>query len=112
MSNLYKAGIIMSNKIPVAVLAGTGSVGQRMISLLEGHPWFEVVEVTASERSEGKRYEDACHWFLSKPMPDYVKDMVLLPTAASALSKAKIVFSALPADIAKEIEPDFAKAGM
>ncbi len=102
----------MSNKIPVAVLAGTGSVGQRMISLLEGHPWFEVAEVTASERSEGKRYEDACHWFLSKPMPDYVKDMVLLPTEASALSKAKIVFSALPADIAKEIEPDFAKAGM
>lgn len=102
----------MSNKIPVAVLAGTGSVGQRMISLLDGHPWFEVVEVTASERSEGKRYADACHWFLAKPMPDYVKDMVLLPTAASALSKAKIVFSALPADIAKEIEPDFAKAGM
>lgn len=102
----------MSNKIPVAVLAGTGSVGQRMISLLDGHPWFEVVEVTASERSEGKRYQDACHWFLSKPMPDYVKDMVLLPTKASALSKAKIVFSALPADIAKEIEPDFAKAGM
>ncbi len=102
----------MSNKIPVAVLAGTGSVGQRMISLLDGHPWFEVVEVTASERSEGKRYEDACHWFLSTPMPDYVKDMVLLPTKASALSKAKIVFSALPADIAKEIEPDFAKAGM
>ena len=102
----------MSNKIPVAVLAGTGSVGQRMISLLDGHPWFEVVEVTASERSEGKRYEDACHWFLAKPMPDYVKDMVLLPTAASALTKAKIVFSALPSDIAKEIEPDFAKAGM
>lgn len=102
----------MSNKIPVAVLASTGSVGQRMISLLDGHPWFEVVEVTASERSEGKRYEDACHWFLSKPMPEYVKDMVLLPTEASALHKAKIVFSALPADIAKEIEPDFAKAGM
>ena len=102
----------MSNKIPVAVLAGTGSVGQRMISLLDGHPWFEVVEVTASERSEGKRYQDACHWFLSTPMPDYVKDMVLLPTQASALSKAKIVFSALPADIAKEVEPDFAKAGM
>ncbi len=102
----------MSSKIPVAVLASTGSVGQRMVSLLDGHPWFEVVEVTASERSEGKRYQDACHWFLSKPMPDYVKDMVLLPTEASALHKAKIVFSALPADIAKEIEPDFAKAGM
>ena len=102
----------MSNKIPVAVLAGTGSVGQRMISLLDGHPWFEVVEVTASERSEGKRYQDACHWFLSTPMPDYVKDMVLLPTEAAAVKKAKIVFSALPADIAKGLEPDFAKQGM
>lgn len=102
----------MNNKIPVAVLASTGSVGQRMISLLDGHPWFEVVEVTASERSEGKTYQEACHWFLSKPMPEYVKNMTLLPTKASALSKAKIVFSALPADIAKEIEPDFAKAGM
>ena len=102
----------MSNKIPVAVLAGTGSVGQRMISLLDGHPWFEVVEVTASERSEGKSYQDACHWFLSKPMPEYVKNLEMLPTRASALKKAKIVFSALPADIAKEIEPDFAKAGM
>lgn len=102
----------MSNKIPVAVLASTGSVGQRMISLLDGHPWFEVVEVTASERSVGKKYQDACHWFLSKPMPEYVKEMELLPTQASALKKAKIVFSALPADIAKEIEPDFAKAGM
>ena len=102
----------MSNKIPVAVLASTGSVGQRMISLLDGHPWFEVVEVTASERSEGKTYQEACHWFLSKPMPEYVKNMKLLPTEASALKQAKIVFSALPADIAKEIEPDFAKAGM
>ena len=83
----------MSNKIPVAVLASTGSVGQRMISLLDGHPWFEVVEVTASERSEGKTYQEACHWFLSKPMPDYVKNMKLLPTQASALQKAKIVFS-------------------
>ena len=72
--------MIMSNKIPVAVLASTGSVGQRMISLLDGHPWFEVVEVTASERSEGKTYQEACHWFLSKPMPDYVKNMKLLPT--------------------------------
>ena len=102
----------MSNKIPVAVLAATGSVGQRMISLLDGHPWFEVVEVTASERSEGKTYEESCHWFLAKPMPEYVKKMKLLPTKAEALSKAKIVFSALPADIAKVVEPDFAKKGM
>lgn len=102
----------MSNKIPVAVLAATGSVGQRMISLLDGHPWFEVVEVTASDRSAGKTYREACHWFLATPMPEYVKDMVLLPTEAAAVNQAKIVFSALPADIAKVVEPDFAKKGM
>lgn len=102
----------MSNKIPVAVLAATGSVGQRMISLLDGHPWFEVVEITASDRSAGKTYEESCHWFLSTPMPEYVKKMTLLPTEAAAVNSAKIVFSALPADIAKEIEPDFAKKGM
>lgn len=102
----------MSEKIPVAVLAATGSVGQRMISLLDGHPWFEVTEITASDRSAGKTYEESCHWFLADPMPEYVKKMVLLPTEAAAVTKAKIVFSALPADIAKAVEPDFAKKGM
>src|SRR5436190_773092 len=52
----------MSNKIPVAVLAATGAVGQRFVSLLENHPWFRVVALTASERSEGKRYADAVNW--------------------------------------------------
>lgn len=102
----------MSQKIPVAVLAATGSVGQRMISLLDGHPWFEVVEITASDHSSGKTYQESCHWFLSKPMPEYVKKMVLLPTDAAAIHQAKIVFSALPADVAQVVEPDFAKKGM
>ena len=60
----------MSNKIPVSVLAATGSVGQRFISLLDHHPWFEVVEITASDRSVGKTYEESCHWLLSDPMPE------------------------------------------
>lgn len=101
----------MITKIPVAVLAATGSVGQRFVSLLDGHPWFDLVEVTASDRSVGKTYEESCHWFLPDPMPASVKKMVLLPTEAEALHEAKIVFSALPADVAKIIEPDFAKAG-
>mgnify|MGYP000874269762 CR=1 FL=1 len=102
----------MSNKIPVAVLAATGSVGQRFISLLENHPWFEVVEITASDRSVGKKYVEACHWLLADPMPEAVKELELLPTNAEALSKAKIAFSALPADIAEEVEPGIAHKGI
>lgn len=100
------------HKIPVAVLAATGSVGQRFISLLANHPWFEVAEITASDRSVGQRYEDACHWLLPEPMPERVGKMVLLPTEASTLTRSKIAFSALPADVAKTVESDAAKAGL
>ncbi len=102
----------MSNKIPVSVLAATGSVGQRFISLLDQHPWFEVVEITASDRSVGKTYEESCHWLLSDPMPEYVKKMELLPTDADAIKKSQIAFSALPAEIAMIVEPDFARKGI
>ena len=102
----------MKNKIPVAVLAATGSVGQRFISLLENHPWFEVTEITASDRSVGKTYQEACHWLLADPMPESVKNLVLLPTEANSLQKSAIAFSALPADIAKNVEPDVARNGI
>jgi aspartate-semialdehyde dehydrogenase len=102
----------MKNKIPVAVLAATGSVGQRFISLLENHPWFEVVEITASDRSVGKTYQEACHWLITDPMPESVKNLTLLPTEANSLQKSVIAFSALPADIAKNVEPDFARKGI
>ncbi len=102
----------MKNKIPVAVLAATGSVGQRFISLLENHPWFEVAEITASDRSVGKTYQEACHWLLADPMPESVKKLVLLPTEANSIQKSVIAFSALPADIAKNVEPDFARKGV
>lgn len=102
----------MRNRIPVSVLAATGSVGQRFISLLDNHPWFEVVEITASDRSVGKTYKETCHWLLSEQMPEYVKNLELLPTDAGSLNKSKIAFSALPADIAKAVEPDIAKKGI
>ena len=101
----------MRNKIPVAVLAATGSVGQRFVQLLEGHPWFEVVAVTGSDRSVGQIYGKACHWILSEPMPERVAGFTVLPTAPDAVS-VPLVFSALPADVAKEVEPVFAQAGM
>jgi aspartate-semialdehyde dehydrogenase len=100
----------MSEKIPVAVLAATGSVGQRFIQLLSGHPWFEVAAVTASDRSVGQTYREACHWILTEPMPARVGELVVLPTSADAAA-LPLVFSALPTDVARLKEADFARAG-
>ena len=100
----------MSPTIPVAVLGATGSVGQRFISLLDGHPWFKVVALAASDRSVGRPYGEACRWILSEPMPAWAREMIVVPAAPGSV-EAKIVFSALPADLAKDIEPQFAKAG-
>lgn len=99
-----------SSQIPVAVLGATGSVGQRFISLLDHHPWFEVVALAASDRSVGQRYADAARWILDDPMPDYAKDMIVVPATTQSV-QAKIVFSALHNEIAKELEPQFAQAG-
>jgi aspartate-semialdehyde dehydrogenase len=100
----------MSNRIPVAVLAATGSVGQRFIQLLDCHPYFKVVALTASDRTVGKTYGEACHWILPGDMPEWAKEMVILPTTSESAS-VSLAFSALPADAAVEIEPAFARAG-
>ena len=101
----------MTQTIPVAVLGATGSVGQRFVSLLDGHPWFKVVALAASDRSEGKTYANACRWVLSDPMPDWARSMTLVPAMPQAVAGARIVFSALPAELAKDLEPEFAMAG-
>lgn len=98
------------SQIPVAILGATGSVGQRFISLLDNHPWFKVVALAASDRSAGQKYSDAARWVLDTPMPDYARDMIVLPANTDAV-QAKIVFSALHTEIANELEPAFAKAG-
>ena len=100
----------MEERIPVAVLAATGSVGQRFLQLLNGHPWFEVVSISGSERSIGMRYHEACHWGLSEPMPNWVRDMVVVPSTPDAI-KTPVVFSALPTNNAQTIEPAFAQSG-
>ncbi|KAF0111923.1 MAG: aspartate-semialdehyde dehydrogenase [Chloroflexi bacterium] len=100
----------MSSRIPVAVLAATGSVGQRFIQLLDNHPFFKVEALTASDRTVGQSYEQACHWILSGDMPDWARRMVIQPTVpASAV--VPLAFSALPAEAAVEVEPAFARAG-
>lgn len=95
--------------IPVAILGATGAVGQRFVSLLDGHPWFRVTALMASERSAGRRYGDAVRWFLEQPMPDYARDMEIM--ACRPGPEARVVFSGLDASVAGEIEEDFARAG-
>ena len=70
----------MSDKLKVGILGGTGMVGQRFISLLENHPWFEVTTIAASPRSAGKTYEEAIgdRWKMTTPMPDAVKNIVVM----------------------------------
>ena len=70
----------MSEKLKVGILGATGMVGQRFITLLENHPWFEVVTLAASAHSAGKTYEEAIggRWALDVPMPGEAKDMVVL----------------------------------
>jgi aspartate-semialdehyde dehydrogenase len=94
---------------PVAVLGATGAVGQTFIRLLADHPWFEVAEVAASERSEGKRYADAASW-IEGTMPDAVKDMIVQPTDPSRI-RSMITFSALDSSVAGDAEKAFACAG-
>jgi aspartate-semialdehyde dehydrogenase len=100
----------MSNKIPVGVLAATGSVGQRFIQLLDNHPWFEVTMLSGSDRTQGQTYGEGCNWLLADPMPEWASKLPVLPTNPDAIT-TPLVFSALPADIAKDVEPAFAKAG-
>lgn len=97
-------------KTKVAVLGATGLVGQRIISMLAKHPEFEVTEVCASERSEGKRYSEATDWKMPTPIPKNVGAMVVKPCAPQGIN-ADVVLSALPADNAKDVEPAFANAG-
>ncbi|MDK6029135.1 aspartate-semialdehyde dehydrogenase [Ignisphaera sp. 4213-co] len=98
----------------VAVLGATGIVGQRFVQLLADHPWFELELLMASERSAGRKYVEAVHWVLEKPMPKKVYDMQLYPIDLNMLGKERIdiVFTALPSDAAKELEPQIAKKGI
>lgn len=100
-----------SSQIPVAVLGATGSVGQRFMSLLDNHPWFKVVALAASDRSVGQKYSTAARWVLDSPMPIYARDMIVVPATIDAV-QAKIVFSALHSDVANDLEPQFAQAGV
>jgi aspartate-semialdehyde dehydrogenase len=98
------------SKWPVAVLGATGAVGQMFVRLLADHPWFELVEVAASERSAGKKYGEATRWLEGAPPPQAVQNRRVIACDPGVVS-APIVFSALDATVAGEVEMAFAKAG-
>lgn len=96
-------------KYRVGILGATGAVGQRLIELLANHPWFEISEVVGSEKSAGKRYEEAVQWRLDSPVPAGVKDLIVKePKPRLACD---FVFSALEAAAAGSAEEQFARAG-
>ncbi len=96
-------------KIPVAILGATGLVGQRLVQLLAEHPWFEMRVLAASDQSVSKKYADAAKWKLPTDMPMAARDLVVQPCEPGM--DVPLVFSALPSEVAGEIEENFAARG-
>lgn len=99
----------MSKKIRVGILGATGTVGQRFIELLEGHPQFEVTALAASDRSQGKTYREACAWRLAGECPARVAALTV--SAPVPPLDCDFIFSSLPGEMAREAEDAFARAG-
>jgi aspartate-semialdehyde dehydrogenase len=96
-------------KWKAGVLGATGVVGQRLVQLLANHPWFELTEVAASERSSGKTYAEAVRWHLDTPIPDVARGLVVKGLDLNL--DCDFVFSALDSSVAGAAEEDFARAG-
>ncbi len=101
----------MTMKRKVAILGATGAVGQRYIQLLQGHPWFQIEVLAASERSAGKKYRDACNWVMESNLPKEIAEMPVANADVESVEKAgdvDLVFSSLPGDLAGPVESEFA----
>lgn len=98
-----------TRKYRVGILGATGTVGQRFVQLLEGHPQFVITALAASDRSAGKTYAEACQWKLIGDMPDSVRDIIV--SAPEPNLDCDLVFSSLPGDMARASESAFAAAG-
>ncbi len=96
-----------SRKIPVAILGATGTVGQRMIQLLAGHPWFEIAVLTGSDRTIGRPYGELVNWKLDDAPPADVARMIVQPSDTPL--DVAIALSALPTDVARTVEPLWAE---
>lgn len=104
------------SRIPVAVVGATGLAGQEFLAALGNHPMYQVTKVAASSRSAGKKIKDAVkddkgasRWFCSDPLPEEYADLVVEDSASMTTDGIKLVFSAVEADVARELEPKFAK---
>lgn len=101
-------------KIRAAVLGATGIVGQRFVSLLHAHPWFEVSFLAGSDRSAGRRYGEAVRWIIERRLPADIAEMELHPLDAGSIARGQVdvAFTALPADVAQQVEPELARRGV
>jgi aspartate-semialdehyde dehydrogenase len=99
----------MQTRIEVGILGATGMVGQNFIKFLEGHPWFQVKWLGASDRSSGKKYANAMNWNLGGTVPESVADIVVDDCKPG--NAPRLLFSAMDASVATEIERAFAEAG-
>src|SRR3989454_11189851 len=101
------------NKLEVGVLGATGMVGQRCVSLLENHPWFELAWLAASDRSAGKAYAEACSWRLREPMPESARRLTVheCKSDGQAGKIPQLLFASLDSKVAGEVEQEFARAG-
>jgi len=104
-----KTASVSTDRIPVAVLGATGSVGQRFIQLLEHHPWFRLHEVVASERSAGKSYGEAADWRLDTLLPRDASALVVKELGAAL--ESQLLFSGLDSSVAGEAEDEYANRG-
>jgi aspartate-semialdehyde dehydrogenase len=101
------------SKTNVGVIGATGAVGQQLVRMLDGHPWFEVAAMSGSERTTGKLYRDTLRPTAGHaPLSDSLLDMRLSPSRPEAFSECQLVFSALPTEAAQQIEPELARAGI
>lgn len=98
-----------SKRWPVAILGATGAVGQTFIRQLAGHPWFEIAELAASDRSAGRPYAEACRW-LEGALPPELASRTVVRCDPSEV-KSPLVFSALDSGVAGDVEQAFARAG-
>ena len=99
----------MQTRIEVGILGATGMVGQHFIKFLQGHPWFDLKWLGASDRSAGKKYKDAMTWHLNAATPDAVCDLTVEDSKPG--NAPRLLFSAMDASVATEIEQAFAQAG-
>jgi len=98
--------------INVGVLGATGAVGQRFVEILADHPWFNLETLAASDRSAGKPYGNVVNWRLDSPFPEKISKVKVCPTSPKSMKDVDLVFSALPAEIATDVETEFADAGI